>query len=152
MHLKTLLLSTVIFITTSPLLFANDSSGNLETGKTILNAIHSDEIKSIMRRLNTLIYEREYTELELQELNKKQIELLAKEAVALNQTATNLPNIDSLKNLSDEDQLTFNAMVNQLKEFAIELKKESDANHETETIYIKLQSTCNTCHQLFRDR
>jgi hypothetical protein len=152
MYLKTLLLSSIIFITTCPLLFANDVPEKLETGKTILNAIHSDEIKTIMQRLDILIYEREYTELELQKLNKKQIELLAKESVALSKTAANLPNIHSLKNLSDEDQLIFNAIVNQLKEFAIELKKESDANHETETLYIKLQSTCNTCHQIFRDR
>ncbi len=152
MYLKTLLLSSTIFLTASSLLLAEDNSGKLETGKTILHAIHSDEIRNIMQRLDSLVYEREYTELELQKLNKKQIKLLTKEALALSQTAANLPNIDSLNNLSDEDQLTFNAMATELKGIAIELKKESDANHETETLYIKLQSTCNTCHQLFRDR
>jgi hypothetical protein len=152
MYLKTLLLISAIFLTTSPLLLAEDNSGKLETGKTILHAIHSDEIRNIMRRLNRLIYEREYTELELQELNKKQIELLAEEALSLYKTATNLPSIDSLNILSDEDQLAFKAMVAELKDITTELKRESDANHETEAIYIKLQSTCNTCHQLFRDR
>lgn len=152
MYLKTLLLSSTIFLATSSLLLAEDNSEKLETGRTILHAIHSDKIRNIMRRLDSLIYEREYTELELRKLNKKQIELLAKEAVALNQTAANLPSIDSLNNLSDEEQLTFNAMATELKGIAIELKKESDANHATETLYIKLQSTCNTCHQLFRDR
>ena len=152
MYLKTLLLGSTIFLTASSLLLAEDSSEKLETSKTLLHAIHSDEIRNIMRRLDSLVYEREYTELELQKLNKKQIELLAKEALTLSQTAANLPNIDSLNNLSDEDQLAFNAMATELKDFAIELKKESDANHETETLYIKLQSTCNTCHQLFRDR
>lgn len=147
-----LLLSSIIFITTCPLLFANDVPEKLETGKTILNAIHSDEIKTIMQRLDILIYEREYTELELHKLNKKQIELLAKESVALSKIAADLSNIDSLKKLNDEDQLTFNAMVSQLSDITMELKKESDANHETENIYIRLQSTCNTCHQLFRDR
>lgn len=150
MYLKTLLQSSIIFLTASSLLFAEDNSEKLETGKTILKAIHSDQIKNIMQRLDILIYEREYTELELQELNKKQIELLANESVALSKIAANLPKIDSL--LNDEDQLTFNAMANQLRDIAMELKKESDANHETETLYIKLQSTCNTCHQLFRDR
>lgn len=147
-----LLLSSIIFITTCPLLFANDVPEKLETGKTILKAIHSDEIKTIMQRLDILIYEREYTELELHKLNKKQIELLAKESVALSKIAADLSNIDSLKKLNDEDQLTFNAMVSQLSDITMELKKESDANHETENIYIRLQSTCNTCHQLFRDR
>jgi cytochrome c556 len=152
MYLKTLLLTSTIFLTTSSLLLANDDPTKLETGRTILNAIHSDEIKNIMQRLNMLIYEREYTELELQQLNKKQIEMLAKEAIALSKTAADLPNITSLSKLTDEEQLTFNAMANQLRDIATELRIESDANHETDAVYIKLQSTCNTCHQLFRDR
>lgn len=152
MPAKILLQILIVFITASSSLSANDTSVKLETGKTILSAIHSDEIKIIMQRLDTLIYEREYTELELQRLNKKQIELLAKETIALSKTAANLPNIVSLSKLTDEEQLTFNAMVTELSDIAIELKKESDANHELDNVYMKLQSTCNTCHQLFRDR
>ncbi len=153
MYLKNLLLAT-IFIATSSSLLANNTSGKLETGKTILNAIHSDEVKRIMQKLNSLIYEREYTELELQKLNHRQIELLIEEATTLSKTATNLPNISSLKDLNEEEQLTFNAMANQLRKIAMELKREIDSNHEdkVDAVYIKLESTCNTCHQLFRDR
>jgi cytochrome c556 len=152
MHSKFLILISIILFTTSSLLSAHDASEKLETRKTILNAIHSDDVKKIMRQLNTLVYEREYTELELQKLSNKQIELLAKEANALAQTAENLPNIASLKKLSEEDQLAFNAMANQLQEATQELKREVEANHQKkiDAAYKNLEKTCNTCHQLFR--
>jgi|GEM_PF-1413071 cytochrome c556 len=153
MYLKMLPLVLITFITTSSLLFANDVSEKLETGKTILNAIHSDEVKKIMQNLNNLIYEREYTELELKKLSHRQIELLVEEATTLTKTASNQANIISLQSLGEEEQLTFTAMTNQLREIAIELKSEIGTNHykEIDALYIKLQSTCNTCHQLFRE-
>ncbi len=153
MHCYKSLLTLVLLISTSALLSANDGTEKLETGKTLLKVIHSDEIRNIMRKLNSLVYEREYTELELRKINKKQIELLVIEAAALSKTAANLPNITSLNNLDDESQLTFNAMVNQLQNISIELKGATEHNHQDEinAAYIKLQDTCNTCHTLFRE-
>ncbi|GJM04174.1 MAG: hypothetical protein DHS20C09_01650 [marine bacterium B5-7] len=153
-YLKIRLLVLITFITTSSLLLANDAPKKLETSKTILNAIHSDEVKSIMRKLNSLIYEQEYTELELQKLNHRQLELLIKETTTLSQTAIKQPNITALKGLNEEEQLTFDAMANQLRVIAMKLKSEIDSDHqeEIEAVYIKLESTCNACHQLFRDR
>ena len=143
-----------LLLTTNTLLADETNPKSLETRKTILNAIHSDEVRDIMRRLKALSNEREYTELELQKLSNKQIELLVEEATTLVKTATNQSKIASLEKLNEEDQLTFNAMANQLRDSALELKRASDANHQSEidAAYIKLQSTCNTCHQLFRER
>jgi cytochrome c556 len=153
MRLKKILLTLVIFITTSTSLFANDNTEKLETGRTLLNVIHSDEIRSIMRQLNSLAYEREYTDLELKKISKRQIKLLVKEAAALGDMAANMPKIASLKNLDDENQLAFNAMVRQLISLTSELEQAAEANHQDEmnSAYIKLQNTCNTCHALFRE-
>ncbi len=147
------LLKLALILSTSTVLFANDDAIKLETGKTLLEAIHNDEIRSIMRQLNTLAYEREYTELELRKLNKRQVELLVKEAAALADTTANLTNITSFKNQDDETQLAFNAMVNQLQNISEELRNATENNHQDEidTAYIKLQETCNTCHTLFRE-
>lgn len=154
MRSKILLFTSVIFFTASSSLPAHGASEKLETGKTILNAIHSDEVKNIMRRLNSLVYEREYTELEIKKLRMKQIELLSKAANALKETADTIPNIDSLKNLNEEDQIAFNAMANQLKELSQKLKRETETNHQKnlDATYIELQDTCNKCHLLFRDQ
>ena len=146
-------LKLALILSTSTVLFANDDAIKLETGKTLLEAIHNDEIRSIMRQLNTLAYEREYTELELRKLNKRQVKLLVKEAASLADTTANLTNITSFKNLDDETQLAFNAMVNQLQNISEELRNATENNHQDEidTAYIKLQETCNTCHTLFRE-
>lgn len=142
-----------LLVSTSTLLFAKDDAKKLETGKTLVKVIHSEEIRNIMRKLNSLVYEREYTELELRKINKKQIELLVNEAAALAKTAADMPNITSLKNLDDESQLTFNAMVNQLQNISGELKRAVEHNHQNEinATYLKLQDTCDTCHALFRE-
>ena len=123
-----------------------------KTDKAMLHAIHSEEVRNIMRRLKLLIYEREYTELELEKLRHQQIRLLVEEAKSLTITAAQLPEIESLKKLNEEEQLTFNAMANQLHDVALELQKDIEANHrqELDKAYIKLQDTCNTCHRLFR--
>jgi cytochrome c556 len=134
-------------------LFAEEVSSNKSESNTILNAIHSDDIRNIMRRLRMLIYDREYTELELRKLSSDQIKLLAEETNILAQTAENISNIASLKNLNDEEQLTFSAMANQFHDISMELQREAKANHQQtlDTAYLKLQNTCNTCHKLFRD-
>jgi hypothetical protein len=127
---------------------AEDSLSKADQNKTILTPVHSDKVKSVMRRLKLLFYEREYTDLEQQDLTEKQIELLVEETKALVGTAAHS---SSFLNLKDEDQLTFNAMANQLHNLTQELK--SKLHHQADLIptYIKMQDTCNTCHRIFRD-
>lgn len=149
MSVNRLLILFILTFTSTTLSFAEDSFSKTDKTKTILNPIHSDKVQDVMRRLKLLFYEREYTDLELQDLTEKQIELLAEEAKTLVSTAANS---GSFLNLNDEDQLTFNAMANQLHDLTREL--ESKSHHQTDLIptYIKMQETCNTCHQIFRNR
>jgi len=153
MDIYKLLSICFMIVAFSTSLFSEEVSENKRESKTISNAIHSDDIRNIMRRLRILIYDREYTELELRKLSNNQIELLVEETNILAQTAENIPNIASLKNLNDEDQLTFSAMANQLHDISLELQREAKANHQQalDTAYLKLQNTCNTCHKLFRN-
>ena len=154
MCLNRSLLILLIAITNSNSLFAGDASLNAGKSDIISNAIHSEEVRNIMRRLKLLNYEREYTELEIQKLSYKQIELLSEAAKALVETAENIPNIASLKNLSNEGQLIFNEMANQLYDITYELKEGHGSNiHKAwEAAYQKLKNTCKTCHRLFRDQ
>jgi hypothetical protein len=153
MYLNKLLLILFITITNSNSLFAGDTSLNTGKNNTILNEIHSDELRNIMRRLELLNYEREYTELEIQKLSHKQIELLSEAAKALVEMADNIPNVASLKNLSDEEQIIFNAMANQLYDNTREFIGENETNNYKAwgPTYQKLKNTCKTCHRLFRD-
>lgn len=153
MYLNRSLLILLITITSNSSLFAGDASLNTGKNNTILGAVHSDEVRNIMRRLKLLNYEREYTEPEIQKLSHKQIELLFEVAKSLVETAENIPNIASLKNLSDEEQVIFNAMANQLYDITHELKGENATNNHKvlDPTYQKLEKTCKTCHRLFRD-
>ncbi len=121
--------------------------------KSVLNAIHSDDVRIIMRRLNVLAYEREYTELELEKLRARQIKLLALTAGELAQTAEQLPE-DIQNNLSREDQTTFRAMASQLYSESLRLEEAVEANDHNalNAGYQRLRETCNACHRLFRDR
>ena len=106
-----------------------------------------------MGRLNMLAYEREYTELELNQLRAEQIELLIQTASELTQTAENLPNITADPDLSDSDQITFRAMAAQLYRETRNLQEAYDAGQSQalEPAYQRLHETCNACHRLFRD-
>ena len=121
--------------------------------KIVLNIIHSGKIRAIMRRLNMLAYEREYTDLELEQLFRAQVELLISAADDLRDSAENLPNITSNK-LDDTDVTTFRAMASQLYRETLNLQKEINSSHyqEIRLSYQRLRDTCNACHQLFRDR
>jgi cytochrome c' len=152
MYKNKLLLFSFIIIGSTTFAFAAETASSKDQTKTILNAVHSVEVQNIMRRLKLLFYEREYTDLRVQELSKKQIRLLSEEANTLAKTASNLPGLDSLEKLSDEERVSFNALANQLSDITKKLVKVSQTNHQDEIIstYIELQETCNACHQLFR--
>ena len=131
----------------------NQSEYLNEKNKVVLNVIHSDKIRAVMRRLNLLAYEREYTDLELEQLFREQIELLIHAANELKDSAEILPNITSSK-LDDTDVTTFRAMANQLYRETLNIQEHINSSHfqEIRTSYQKLYETCNACHQLFRDR
>lgn len=150
MHLISLSLILLTLVLTNMPVFAEEHSSS--ENKAIFHAVHSDDVRNIMRRLKLLIYERENSELEIERLRNKQISLLAEEANKLANTAEDLPDIASLQSLNDEERLTFTAMANQLHDITLEMEKAINTNHQQELdeAYIKLQDTCNTCHKLFR--
>ena len=131
----------------------NQAKSSNEENKIVLNVIHSDDIRAIMRRLNLLAYEREYTDLELEQKYREQIELLIQTANKLKDSAENLPNITRNK-INETDITTFRAMANQLYRETLNLQEEINSSHYRgiRLSYQRLRDTCNACHQLFRDR
>lgn len=123
-----------------------------DSSHAILTEIHSTEVRYIMRKLNVLLFEREHTHLELQRLRRQQLSLLVEETESLSRMAGDISLIDSLKNLSEEQQAMFKGMANELEHVARQLSAADKDGHEhdIEAAYTRLQETCNTCHQLFR--
>lgn len=141
------IISLLLFVTVTQLAYGDEDSSH-----ALLTEIHSTEVRHIMRKLNVLLFEREHTQLELQRLRRQQLSLLIEETESLSRTAGDISLIDSLKNLSEEQQAMFKSMANELNNAARQLSA-ADANaheHDIEAAYIRLQETCNTCHKLFR--
>lgn len=136
--------------------FTGDQSPALprENSKAVLSAIHSEKIRGIMRRLNSLAWEREYTELQIREMRAEQIELLVQAAEELIGSAENLPEIAAQEQLSDEEQTTFRAMARQLHKETVMLREYTETRQYEELSrgYRRLHQTCNACHNLFRER
>jgi cytochrome c556 len=133
---------------------AEDKSGKAsETGgKSVLKAIHSSELRQIMQRLNSLAYEREYTQLELDRLRARHIESLVETVNELVQTAEKLPEITQ-GDLSENDQVTFKALANQLYTETVKLQDAVKENNYSDQNagYQRLRKTCSACHNLYRD-
>jgi hypothetical protein len=120
----------------------------------VLTAVHSDELRLIMRRLNTLAYEREYTELQLQKLRTAQITLLVNTVVELIDTIDELPEVISATSLGEADRITFRALARRLLEETLSMRAHvRDGDEEAlDDGYRRLQETCAACHRLFRGR
>lgn len=127
------------------------SAGN---GKAVLRSLQHEDIRWIMGRLYTLSYEREFTELELDRMREKNLEALADAAADLVKIADRLPGLFPDEQLSDEDQVTFRAMANQLQDETLHLLDTASTSSysERKTGYRELEKTCMACHNLFRDQ
>ena len=120
----------------------------------VLQSLHSEDIRKIMGRLYALAYEREYTELELDRIRHENLQALAHAAADLVNLSGKLPQVLPGNRLTDEEQVTFAAMANQLHNETLHLL-DTDATssyNDLKTGYRQLQKTCTACHNLFRGR
>lgn len=132
---------------------ATAEDGLQEAGSgAVLNVIHSERLRPIMQRLDSLTYDRERTALELQRLQMQQIEELLDAAGDLLERSTQLLEIAPDSHLTEGDQITFRAMASELYEQTLYINTQYRMGHGDEAwhAYEKLRDTCNACHRLFR--
>lgn len=123
-----------------------------EEASPILHAISSQELRDIMRRMNQLVYEREMTALQTQEIRTKRLEELLDTVSDLVNSADSLTTALPGLNLNKQDQITFKAMARQLQDEAQSVKRYAEDNDyiSIDSVYQNLDDTCNACHRLFR--
>lgn len=123
------------------------------SAKPALQAIHSGDIRAIMRRLNAHVHEREYTQLELDQLRRRNLEKLAGLAAELVAVSDNLPGVLPDIQLTTEEQTTFRVMASQLHNETMQLLNAGMhiPYQELNDGYRRLQQTCAACHNLFRE-
>lgn len=122
--------------------------------RTVLEAIHSSELRAVMARLDRLTFEHEYPELELDRRRAENIRALVDAALELNRAARQLPLAGRDMQLDAEDRITFRALAGELYRRTRILERTVEAGNYSalESGYRELRHTCNACHQLFREQ
>lgn len=148
-------ISIGLFLFFSPAVYVHPQEPAFTDGgirNPALSAIHSDQLRRIMLRLNELAYEREYTELGLDRLRAEQIDSLVTESKTLAGNADRLSEILTQGELTAEELITFKAIANQLYSEALRIQADIHANNfiNVDKGYRRLRQTCNACHNLFR--
>ena len=121
-------------------------------GQPALHGIYSEKLRTIMLRMNQLVYEREMTALQVQEERKRHLKELINTVSDLVKAASVLTDAVPGIELKREDQVIFRALANQLYKEAREMGtmvEEKDYS-DLDPAYQRLNETCNACHSLFR--
>ena len=117
-----------------------------------LHGIYSEKLRTIMQRMNLLVYEREMTALQVQETRNETLQQLINTVAELVKASEGLTDAIPGIELSTEDRVVFRAMANQLFREAQTLGVMVDEKNypAVDSAYQRLNETCNACHSLFR--
>ena len=121
-------------------------------GQPALHGIYSEKLRTIMLRMNQLVYEREMTALQVQEVREQHLKELISTISELVKAAEVLTDAVPGIELKEEDQVIFRAMANQLYREAQDIGSmvEEKDYSDLDPAYRRLNETCNACHSLFR--
>lgn len=123
-----------------------------EQEQPALHGIYSEKLKTIMTRMNQLVYEREMTVLEVREIREQHLQQLIVTVMELVNTSEIMTDAIPGIELSIENRVIFRAMANQLYSEAQNIGVLlTDKNYDSlDPAYQRLNETCNACHSLFR--
>jgi len=123
-----------------------------EQQQPALHGIYSKQLRTIMLRMNQLVYEREMTALQVQEVRERQLRQLIDTVADLVKAGEVLTDAVPGIELNREDQVIFRAMARQLFQEAQNLGTlvEEKNYAALDPAYRRLNETCNACHNLFR--
>jgi hypothetical protein len=140
-----------VLLSMAPQVTAGDDLQDSGSG-AVLNVIHSDQLRAVMHRLDSLTHDRERTALELQTLQLHHLEQLLQAADDLLERSEQLPDIAPDTDLTDEEVITFRAMASELYEQTLYINTRYRTGHVSEALqaYKDLRKTCAACHRLFR--
>jgi cytochrome c556 len=126
--------------------------GHSDTGKPALHAIRDQELRELMDRMDALMQERFLTETQLDQERRKYAQSMAEQASGLSKTVDAiLAKMPSL-GLVAEEQGTFMALANKLRQQTAQLHELALDNRidAIEQSLSQLNTTCISCHALFR--
>lgn len=125
-----------------------ENSGSIDT-----HLIRSERLRQIMHRLDSVIYERESTALDVDAARIRRAAEIAGILSTMTDEIIGLATIDTSLNLSAREQALFVQYATELGEYSTTFSGISETRKvETFVPAInQVMQTCNVCHGLFRD-
>lgn len=142
------LLTACSSTTTSSLMTA----GRSDTGQPALHAVHDNELRELMLRMDVLMQERFMTEVQVDNERRKYTQRIADTALRLSQTVDTIVGKMPGLSLTQVEQSTFLALASKLNQQARSLNEIARHNRvdEIDGALHQINTTCVSCHALFR--
>ena len=147
-----------MFLPLTPFVVALTLSGTpapaQDGGEVTLHAVRSGKLRDIMGQMNTLLYEREHTALELDLLRSRYLRALAVAVEDLTREADDLDSLLEGSPLPAPEQARFRELVDQLHTRVVRLQVAAEGGDLSalNDAYGRVVETCDGCHGLFRSR
>jgi cytochrome c556 len=128
------------------------SVANVPSNDPALHAVRDKQLHELMSRMNSLMQERYMTEPELDAERRKYAQKVAKTAQSMSQTLDAILVSSTSLKLSKTEESTFQALTEKLRKQTQELQKQGEQNRMDlipDTLE-QINTTCNSCHALFR--
>lgn len=131
------------------------SSSGTAASTTTLHAVMSEQLVVDTARLNSLLFDLHRTETVLARERGTQYRRIADSARSLQQGAVQIAALGSGLQLSEDRLLRFRSLAGQLETLAANLAVGAGSSElgpdQMSEILTSIDSTCNTCHSLYRD-
>jgi cytochrome c556 len=125
---------------------------NTGSSDPALHAVRDKQLHELMSRMKSLMQERYMTEPELDAEHRKYAQKVAKTAQSMSQTLDAILVSSTSLKLSKTEESTFQALAEKLRKQTQELQKQGEQNRMdliSDTLE-QINTTCNSCHVLFR--
>jgi hypothetical protein len=123
------------------------------TGTPVLHAIDSVQLRQLMNRMNSLMYETNLTDQELDIQRRQAVSQVIHAADGVDLAINDILAAQAKLNLDPSEQKVFHSLAVHLRDEAHTLKAQALA-HQVNEIPVtleKMNATCTSCHELFRD-
>lgn len=122
-----------------------------DTGKPALHAVHGKRLRTMMRRLDALMFERQRTQVQIARDRREYVTATLEVSKELLESIPYI--VSSAEDLTAEDEATFAALADKL-EAQVRTMAALATDGKAELLpkqYEAIVTTCNACHSSFRE-
>ena len=118
-----------------------------------LHGLMTERINILQRSIEVLLYEQNRTQTELDQSRRRQTAEIASAALALRDSVAEVSELEPRLGLSSANSSTFVSLAQQLRNDSEELAELANGARvgSLEDAVSRLQTTCDSCHNLYRN-